>query len=344
MVPLRIAVIGCGFWSRFQIPAWHEIEGVTCVAVCDRDKDRSRTIAAQSNIPLCYQEPVKMLQAIRPDVVDIVTGPETHRELVDMASDLGVPVICQKPMAIDFASAEDMVRLCGERKVPFFVHENWRWQKPIRELKSTLASGVIGQPFRARIDFNCSFPVFDNQPSLRSTPELIVADLGVHLLDATRFLFGEAVCVSCLTQQITPNIAGEDVATVLLGMANGMTVCCNLSFATRLEFDRFPETSILVEGAQRSAQLTSDYWIKTTDGGETWGKRFPPIPYPWADPNYAIVHDSIVECHRNLAAALTGTAEGETSGADNLKTLKLVFASYKSARSKRTIQLGSTIA
>src|ERR1700756_2707709 len=105
MVPLRIAVIGCGFWSRFQIPAWHEIEGVTCVAVCDRDKGRSRTIAAQFNIPLCYQEPVKMLQAIRPDVVDIVTGPETHRELVDMASDLGVPVICQKPMAIDFASA-----------------------------------------------------------------------------------------------------------------------------------------------------------------------------------------------------------------------------------------------
>jgi D-apiose dehydrogenase len=344
MTPIRIAVIGCGFWSRFQIPAWHEIEGVTCVAVCDREKDRSHSIAAQFNIPLCYQEPVKMLRAIRPDAVDIVTGPETHQELVNIASDLGIPVICQKPMATEMASAEAMVRLCGERKVPFFVHENWRWQKPLRKLRSVLDSGVIGQPFRARIDFNCNFPVFDNQPSLRSTPELILADLGVHLLDATRFLFGEAVSLSCLTQQITPNIAGEDVATVLLAMANGMTVCCNLSFATKLEFDPFPETSVLVEGTHGSAQLTSDYWIKTTDGKEARAQRFPPIAYPWADANYAIVHDSIVECHRNLAAALRGMAEAETSGADNLKTLKLVFASYESARSKRTIQLGSSIA
>jgi D-apiose dehydrogenase len=344
MTPIRIAVIGCGFWSRFQIPAWREIEGVTCVAVCDRDKDRSRSIAAQFNIPLCYQEPVKMLQAIRPDAVDIVTGPDTHQELVNIASDLGIPVICQKPMATDMASAEDMVRLCGERKVPLFVHENWRWQKPIRQLKSVLASGVIGQPFRARIDFNCSFPVFDNQPSLRSVPELIVADLGVHLLDAARFLFGEAVSLSCLTQQITPQIAGEDVATILLAMANGMTVCCNLSFATKLELDQFPETTMLVEGTLGSAQLTSDYWIKTTDSKETRAQRFPPIPYSWADPNYAIVHDSIVECHRNLTAALTGTAEGETTGTDNLKTLKLVFASYESARTKRTIQLNNTIA
>ncbi len=85
------------------------------------------------------------------------------------------PVICQKPMANDFAEAKAMVRLCQEAQVPFFVHENWRWQRPIRELKKVLDSGKIGPPFRARIDFNTSFPVFTNQPFLR---ELEAIDSG----------------------------------------------------------------------------------------------------------------------------------------------------------------------
>ena len=93
MVPLRIAVIGCGFWSRFQIPAWHEIEGVTCVAVCDQDEEKSRSTAARFNIQGYHQNPRKMLEAVRPDAVDIVTDPATHEELVDLAASCGIPVI-----------------------------------------------------------------------------------------------------------------------------------------------------------------------------------------------------------------------------------------------------------
>ena|ERR1700747_1487330 len=339
MVPLRIAVIGCGFWSRFQIPAWHEVKGVTCVAVCDRDEEKVRSTAARFNIQEYHEVPRKMLEVVRPDAVDIVTDPATHQELDDLAVSFGIPVICQKPMAKDLITAESMVRNCADRSVPFFIHENWRWQKPIRQFSHILNSGIIGKPFRARIDFNCNFPVFVNQPSLRAEPELILADLGVHLFDAIRFLFGEAALVTCHTNQVSPGIAGEDVATVLLKMRTGVTVCCNVSFASKLESERFPETLVLVEGSEGSAEIAPDYWVKTTNGKEIKANRFPPDCYSWADPNYAIVHDSIVECHRNLAAALRGIAIGETSAADNLLTLKLVFAAYESARSKQTIQL-----
>ena len=339
MSPLRIAVIGCGFWSRFQIPAWHEVEGVKCVAVCDLDAERSRAVAACFDIPESYDDPKKLLDAVRPDAIDVVTGPQTHRELVELASSYKLPVICQKPMANDLATAENMVRVCSARSVPFFVHENWRWQQPIRELKRVIESGAIGRPFRARMDFNSSFPVFDNQPSLRELPELILADLGVHLLDATRFLFGEAVRVTCQTHQVNPGIAGEDVATVLLAMKNGMTVSCNLSFASRLESETFPQTLIVVEGGEGSVELAPNYWIRTTDRKGTTARRYPPTQYSWADPSYGLVHASIVECHRNLASALRGTAEAETTGRDNLKTLKLVFASYESALVQQTIHL-----
>jgi predicted dehydrogenase len=339
MSPLRIAVIGCGFWSRFQIPAWHEVGGVNCVAVCDVNSERCRALAARFKIAESFDDPVKLLDSVRPDAIDIVTGPQTHQQLVELACSHRIPVICQKPMASDLYTAENMVRICSESRVPFFVHENWRWQQPIRELKRILVSGIVGQPFRARIDFNSCFPVFENQPSLREAPKLILADLGVHLLDAARFLFGEAVRLTCQTHQVNPGISGEDVATVLLAMKNGMTVSCHLSFASRFEFEHFPQTLILVEGSEGSVELAPDYQIRTTDRKGTNTQRYPPRQYFWADPNYALVHASIVECHRNLAAALRGVSEGETTGQDNLQTLKLVFASYQSALSQGTIEL-----
>jgi len=339
MVPLRIALIGCGFWSRFQIPAWHEVEGVKCAAVCDLNAERCRGLAARFNIPESYDDPQKLLDSVQPDAIDLVTGPRTHQELVELASAYKVPVICQKPMANDLATAENMVRICAERSVPFFVHENWRWQQPIRELKRVIESGAIGLPFRARMDFNSSFPVFKNQPSLREVPELILADLGVHLLDAARFLFGEAVRLTCQTHQVSLGIAGEDVATVLLAMKNGMTVSCNLSFASRLESENFPQTLILVEGSAGSVELAPNHWIRKTDRTGTNATQYPPKQYSWADSHYGLVHASIVECHRNLASALRGTAEAETTGRDNLKTLKLVFASYESALVQQTIHL-----
>jgi D-apiose dehydrogenase len=345
MTPLRIAVFGCGFWSRFQIPAWLEIEDVRCVAVCDVDAEKSRIAAARFNIPESYTDPAELIAKVRPDAVDIVTSPQTHAELVELTAAQGIATICQKPMSTDLATGEKMVRWCAERAVPFFVHENWRWQSPIRELKRILDSGEIGQPFRARVDFNCSFPVFKNQPSLRELPELILADLGVHLLDTVRFLFSEADRLTCQIHQVTSGIAGEDVATVLLAMENGMTVSCNLSFASRLESERFPETFILVEGDQGSLELAPDYWIRRTNDQETRAARHPPKSYPWADPSYALVHASIVECHRNLAGALRGVCRGETTGADNLKSLQLVFAAYESTRAQQTVLLkkGSSV-
>ena len=86
------------------------------------------------------------------------------RSFVKKAATYGLPVICQKPMAPDLATAEDMVETCRKAGVPLFIHENWRWQTPIRTVQGLLCEDRIGRPFRARIDMISGFPVFDNQP------------------------------------------------------------------------------------------------------------------------------------------------------------------------------------
>lgn len=333
MSDLRFAVFGAGFWARYQLAAWREVGGARCVALYNRTRAKAEALAGEFEIPVVYDSASALVDAERLDFVDIITDVDSHAPFTLMAAARGVPVICQKPMAPTLADAERMVAATREAGVPFFVHENWRWQTPLRELKRALDAGRIGTPFRARIDMISGFPVFLNQPFFKSLEQFLLTDLGSHILDVARFLFGEADSLYCRTQRVHPDIRGEDVATVVLGMANGMTVTCHMAYAENfLERDRFPETTVLVEADRGSLELTLDYWVRETTAGGTLARRCPPPRYPWADPAYDVVHASIVPCCADLLAALRGEGTAETTGEDNLKTVRLVFAASNRRR------------
>lgn len=339
MKELRFAILGTGFWARYQLAAWREVPGARCIALFNRTRAKAEALAQEFGVPAVYDAAEELLQREKPDVLDIITDVDTHSRFVHLAAAYRTPVICQKPMAPSIAEAEKMIAACAAEQVPFSVHENWRWQTPIRELKKVLASGVIGEPFRARVDYINSFPVFNNQPFLKTVEQFIMADMGSHIFDVARFLFGEATRVCAQTHQITPGIMGEDAATAMLRMRSGATVVVNLSYASRVEHDRFPETFIHVEGELGSVELAPDCWLRVTTERGTETRRCPPHEYAWADPKYALVHSSIVACHRDLFRALQTSTAPETSAVDNLKTLKLVQAAYDSARENRAVEI-----
>lgn len=337
MQELRFAILGTGFWSRYQLAAWRELNGVRCIALYNRTRAKAEKLAAEFEIPAVYDDAEELVRREKIDFLDIITDAGTHARFVKLAASREIPVICQKPMAPTLREARALTKLCLESRVPFFVHENWRWQTPIRALKQVLVSGRIGRVFRARVDYMNSFPVFDNQPFLKELDQFILTDIGTHVLDATRFLFGEARSLYCQTSQVHRDIRGEDVATVVLRNHEDATITCNMSYASPVEHDRFPETYVFVEGEHGSIELGPDCWIRVTHRGETRSRRHAPPFYSWADPRYALVHSSIVECNRNLLEALRTGQKPETDSADNLKTLELVFAAYDSARRGRVI-------
>ena len=336
--PIRVAVVGSGFWARFQIAGWRELPGVEIAAIYNRTKAKADALARQTDINATYEDADAMLRQERVDVVDVITDVNTHPHFVKLAARHKLPVICQKPLAPTLAAAEEMVAACGAAGVPLFVHENWRWQAPIRALHRVLTDGTIGRVFRARVDFITGFPVFANQPFLRELEQFILTDIGSHILDTARFLFGEASGVFCQTQKIHVDIRGEDVATVTMRMASprtvagGATVVCNMAYAENyLEHDRFPETFVFVEGEKGSAELGPDYRLRVTTAGGTHARRHPPPRYAWADPAYDVVQASIVPCCADLLAGLRGQKQAETTGEDNLRTVRLVFGAYESA-------------
>jgi predicted dehydrogenase len=339
MKELRFAILGTGFWARYQLAAWRELAGARCVALYNRTRAKAEMLAQEFGVPAVYDNAEELIRRESPDFVDVITDVTTHRPFVELAAAHRTPVICQKPLAPTLADAQAMVGICREAGVPLFVHENWRWQAPLRELKNVLDTAPVGRVFRARLTYSNSFPVFDNQPFLKDLDQFILTDIGTHILDTARMLFGEASTLFCRTTRVHPDIRGEDVATVMLGMNSGATVTCEMSYASRVEHDRFPETYAFVEGDQGSVELGPDYWIRVTTVAGTHARRCPPPHFAWADPRYALAQTAGVACHSNLLGALRGERPAETTGADNLRTLELVFGAYESAATGNAIRI-----
>jgi predicted dehydrogenase len=332
--PLRVAVAGAGFWARFQTAAWRELPEIELVAICDPDRQRAQQLAAHQQIGHVFTDPGEMLEAVRPDLFDIISSVPSHAPLVKMAADRQIPVVCQKPMTDSYAGCRELVDYCDSRGVFFAVHENWRWQRPLRLVRELLQQGCIGHPFRAQIDFVSGFDVFANQPALQRASRFVLADIGCHLLDAARSLFGEVRSVDCQTHRIDPEIVGEQVATCLLRMEAPLTVTIHIAYARApMEDDPFPETLMFVEGSAGTLSLRRGGEIRVTTAQGTMVHDGRPSLYPWINPQYAVVQSSIVDCHADIVDALRTGRAAATSAADNLKTMRLMEAAYESAAS-----------
>lgn len=335
----RFALFGTGFWSRFQLAAWRELEGVECVALYNRTRSKAEALAREFGVPAVYDDPEELLRRESLDFMDIVAHVDMHSPLVHLAAQHNVPAICQKPMAPDLETAAKMVAVCREAGIPLMIHENWRWQAPIQQVKQVLREGTVGQPFRAHLIYANSAPVFENHPYLKTLDRFILNDMGSHLLDVARYLFGEAQSLYCRAARIHPDIQGEDVATVMMTMQTGATVVCSLSYASRVEHDRFNETYLTVECDNGSIEIGPDYWVRVTTDEGTLSTRCVPPHYDWIDPMYEIVQSSIVPCHADLLRALRTGEPASTSAADNFETMRLVFAAYDSAATGNVVVL-----
>lgn len=342
MNTLNFAVLGTGFWAGYQVPGWLELPGVKLLATCDRDLARARALADRFGAPHAYADPDELLRnhAAELHFVDVITQVETHRALVEKVVAYGLPVICQKPMADSLSDAQAMLDAALAANVPFFVHENWRWQAPVRRIKEIIDAGTIGKPFRARLQFCHAFPVFENQPALREVEHLALADVGSHLFDVARLWFGEVAQLYCRTATVNPTVRGEDVATTLLSHRSGVETVVELSFSSRFARDPFPESFYVVEGSEGSITLSYDneLAIATRQGVEKL-KADPSVLYDWVNPDYALVHCSIVDCNRDILKQLRGEGQSEMAATDNFETARLVWAAYESAKTGQVVEM-----
>ena len=319
MKTFRGALVGCGFFSINHLHGWRGVDGASIVAICDRDPVRLALVGDQFGIERRYADVEEMLASETLDFVDIATTAPSHRALVELAARRGLAVICQKPFALSLDDARAMIAACAEAGVPLMVHENFRWQSALRSVAEVIARDEIGEPFWGRVSFRSAFDVFSGQPYLANGERFIIEDLGIHILDIARFLFGDVASATARTRRVNPGIIGEDVATMMLDHQNGVTCVVDCSYATRLEVEPFPETLIEIDGARGSLRLLQGYELVVTGAKGAHRRSVAPPLLPWASRPWHNIQESVLAIQRHWIECLKTGREPETSGRDNLQ-------------------------
>lgn len=340
MSTVRVGVIGAGFWARYQILAWQQIDGVEVRAITNRTVEKARRLAADLGIPHVPPSAARLVERDDVDLIDIITSESSHHEYTLLAARAGKHAITQKPMAETFDECREMVEACERSGVRLFVHDNWRFQTPARSFLEWYRERPVGALRRARFSYLSSFPVFQMQPALREAERFMLMDMGTHIVDTARAFVGDLAWVVAQTATVTPGIAGEDMATIFAGAAAGTHAVIELSYASPTEGEHELETLIVLECDEGVMQLDHDFRaVVTRRDGTSVSRRFAPTVHDWLIPRYTLSMGSCLPANESFVRALRTGQPSESDGRGYLNTMEAVFAAYRSAAEDRLVHL-----
>ncbi len=330
---IALGIIGCGFFAQNHLHAWADLkeQGVEIAAVCDVNPSKAKAAAEVYGAPRFYTDAEAMLAEQNLGLLDIVTQMDTHRRLVELAMRRGVPTIVQKPFGRDLADCVAMVEAAEAAGVFLAVHENFRFQTPMRKAIQVLRSGAIGEPSWARISFRTGYDIYKGQPYLLDEERFVILDLGTHVLDLARVFLGEAEHVSAQTQRRNPRARGEDTATILVKHRDGGVSVVECTYEARRVPDLFPQTLIEIEGSRGAIVVKPGPVMEVTvDGKMTTIEVDAPV-LGWAERPWHIVQESVFATCAHMLAAVRAGRSADTDARDNLRTFALCEAAYELA-------------
>jgi len=255
---IKVGVIGAGGISRVHIEGYQLCPNVEIVAICDVVAKRAQAQAERYNIPNWFTSAGKLLKIEEIDAVTVCTPNIDHKRSTIKALRAGKHVLCEKPMAMNAREAQQMIAAAEQTGKKLMIAFNNRFRSDSAFVRKIVESGQIGKPYYARsLSIRRrgvpSWGVF-GQKRLQGGGPLI--DIGVHMIDLTRYLMGspKPVSVSGKTYETigaTPGHVGqfgpwdyktydvEDFAVALVRFDNGATMMIESAFCVNLDKNVF---------------------------------------------------------------------------------------------------------
>lgn len=140
----RSVIIGCGARARAHLDAYQYIPNAKVMACCDLDAARAQEIATRYGLH-AYTDAEEMIRQERPDLVHIVTNPDTRVALLTLVSDLGVSLCTtEKPVAMGVKDWRALSALAQNTGTKIAVCHQVRWQVNLVHCQQALQSGKLG--------------------------------------------------------------------------------------------------------------------------------------------------------------------------------------------------------
>lgn len=236
-----VGIIGLGY-GRAHIPAF-QARGCRVIAVCQRDRMKAQQVAERYGVPEVYERWEEMLEGARPEIVVIATPTHLHHPIALRALAGGAHVLCEKPLALTMAEGQAMAAAARRAGRVAMTSFNWRFTAGLAELEARVRAGSLGRVFQVAGRWLGGRWADERAAATWRMDRAqaghgAMGDMGVHVVDLVRWLFGEFTRVLAhsgiaypdrsLPGASKPAIA-EDYCAVAAELASGAHVTLNVN-------------------------------------------------------------------------------------------------------------------
>jgi predicted dehydrogenase len=332
-----IAFVGCGGIVNYgHIPAY-KASGFNLVGGYDRNPDAAEKTVQTHGLKKLYESLDELLLDPMVEIVDVAVVPEEQLNVVKKVIAAGKPLLCQKPFSIRYAEALEMTNLAQRAELKMAVHQQFRWSSIIRATHALLAEHWLGDILDVQIQVSILTP-WDMWPWIASQPRLEVLFHSIHYLDSLRYLFGDPELVTSRhTRHPAQTTRGETKTITTWEYANGLQILiaiCHFDWSPGLySLFRVLGTEGVIEG---TIGTNYDYpngrsdTIKFTSRMKPERNFSTTLPGKW-------IPDAFYGPMASLMEAIQTDSEPLTSAKDNLGTLRVVEAAYRSVQEARSV-------
>ena len=320
--PVRFAILGFGLHAvRRLLPAFERCEDASLVGIWRRDQEAAAKDCAVHNIAHCFPTREALCASPEVDVVFITSPDAMHKDDVLLALKHGKTVLCEKPLSMNTAEAEEMVEAAKAAGLLFGVGQNFRFNRSLEWMREQIAAGRIGQPQIAQAQY--AYPAEKAARKWIMDGTLAcggpIADVGVHCIDALRYVLGEdVVSVSTLARRDDLSGKVEAIATLQLEMTSG--VYANVTADARGLY------RTLVEVTGSEGVLIAENCLTVDRPVELVVRRAGDLVETVTVEN----GDGYVRMLDSFARAFRGIETFAASGEDGVRNMRALDAAYKS--------------
>lgn len=212
------------------MPAFASCNDAVLIGMWRRDRADAEANCAELGIAHCFASREELCASPEVDAVFITSPDAMHLEDTLLAVRHGKAVLCEKPLAMNAAEAAEMQRAAVAAGVLFGVGQNFRYNHSLDWMREKILAGAIGKVQLAHAQY--CYPAKTAPRKWIADPSLAcggpIADVGVHLIDALRYVTGEDVLsVGTLAHKADNDAPMEAAATLQLEMTGG--VCANVT-------------------------------------------------------------------------------------------------------------------
>jgi len=215
------------------IPAFHESEIASLIAVASRDKERAEQFASKHRIAQAYGSYEELLADHSIDAVYIPLPNHLHREWAIRAMGEGKQVLCEKPLSTSAADGIAMFDASKKNNVLLMEGFMYRFHPQTRRVRELLAQGIIGQPRLIRVAHSFPLILQDRDDDFRWSKEAgggSLADIGVYCVDTVRYLFSADPVQVFAESTYHPDHSAEAETRAILTFPDNRTAVFDSSF------------------------------------------------------------------------------------------------------------------